>query len=1291
MVNRCVDALCETLMIDSLKSSQKDQVMVIGLDGPTAAGKTIFADNFAKFCSKKLGRSVFVYRLDWTLKSRKDRLKDLKVIEEIASPFTLEAELHMDLSKLKSFLETVSNFNKSYRHLNTKNPMLEIELENLYSRKNDGQLSGSAKFNLTPSSIVIVEGHYSLRSELNKYFDLNILILSNQNTLLKRKIDRVSGYRSKDSAEHYFNLIDVPSFDKHLERFGHNATHIIQNDDYTNPALVESTVLYDWREQTKKVAGLNKDEKNQPLTVFDITKIIFESSKLAPKNIKSCIEIIFLNIFDIDYFIGNTVVNSVDDQKSGLEAALNVFVSNSSLQLQKIFPACELELKFSNALHNVYFRMFPISFGVGIKGMNDFGIIFDVFEDRLEGCTIWQGGILPFKCPRKLGGISVNESLSWQKQPFIENPNQKNSTDFITLLSPSDFMTPPFLKDIKINVHKKSGKEHQRLSPTKSFAHLSNGKFCWVVRFPLQSEVLFFSKLCELAGADAVCIGNYLLALKTNQLKTQKEFKAFQKSWSRDNKDTKECNEDIKAYDLEVLQQRYSLSKEVSSSIIAFKELDTHLFIQDKNCNTDTIVKSLYQALRSKNRLLRKRAYQFIIRSYGDLKLNVDHIWPDFTGTGKSISFSNLCDFQPSIMGEIYLWQTIAGYQSAILGANVYDISQSSLDASGHLMAARKEGVPVILQASLNALGKSFNGGKAGYLNSSHGSKDLVNAVLHAAKALFLDRGISPPLFGIGLDHVDSRNDNPAGRAKDFLTDALETGLITHIVLDGSSLFNAQGSSKEDFKNAYKSVAQYSSYLLQDIGSVLLVDKEICGGELNYIGDSVLANIPEPEEIRVFVDALKKSFRPGNLRSSLCRPMLFIGNVGTTHHAGDSSEVKPEITKEWVEEVKSDLFISAVLHGTTGSQTNILKSALSGCKKVNVAGDFLHTYLEALPDDIQRTIREINQEEPKKALADVRELILAMSSEQREYVTDSIFEHSRKIMQTISSPKLAEADVNYFRYVPFIFSDEELDEIMRQVRFSIDFDPGSAHLESFEEVNKPEFCPSMIEVQYGSQFDSFASQFLDKGIMNFHIDVGDGKFISREFSGLEKLKKLKRLDSKLKSNIHMMVRDPHLANEDGDQLTFVQTYALAGCSRIGVHRNSFSSMAQMKDCFIEIRKCGVEPGIVIEVDEPLSDMFCELVIEQKLPWVVIMGVPIGYGGQIFNISAIEKIFQLRHFSFKNKLNLDIEIDGGLTLDNIRACRKAGANLFSGWSIVKPEPNISMLEKLVLLEAQLLRS
>ena len=68
-----------------------------------------------------------------------------------------------------------------------------------------------------------------------------------------------------------------------------------------------------------------------------------------------------------------------------------------------------------------------------------------------------------------------------------------------------------------------------------------------------------------------------------------------------------------------------------------------------------------------------------------------------------------------------------------------------------------------------------------------------------------------------------------------------------------------------------------------------------------------------------------------------------------------------------------------------------------------------------------------------------------------------------------------------------------------------------------------------------------------------------------------------------------------------------------------------------------------------------------------------MGVPVGYGGQLFQSRCLRTINYLRSQSIKNNLEkFDIEIDGGLTLNNINQCCNAGANIFAGWSIIKDD-------------------
>jgi ribulose-phosphate 3-epimerase len=160
-----------------------------------------------------------------------------------------------------------------------------------------------------------------------------------------------------------------------------------------------------------------------------------------------------------------------------------------------------------------------------------------------------------------------------------------------------------------------------------------------------------------------------------------------------------------------------------------------------------------------------------------------------------------------------------------------------------------------------------------------------------------------------------------------------------------------------------------------------------------------------------------------------------------------------------------------------------------------------------------------------------------------------------------------------------------------------------------------------------------------------------------------------------------MVRDSHLKGEDSLVESYIESYAKSGCSRIGIHINSVSNLDQVYKCFDQIRLNGSDPGLVLEVDEPFNSKLREVILEQNISWIVVMGVRVGFGGQLFNTAALQKIQSIRNFSNEFKKNILIEIDGGLSFDNLYACLLAGANNFAGWSIIKSDIQFTMREKL----------
>ena len=102
----------------------------------------------------------------------------------------------------------------------------------MYSRNDKGKCSGQLKINLSNQTILIFEGHYTTRPDFVEVLDNNFILLANKKELIKRKIERVGGYRDKSEVEQYFDLIDEPSYLSNYSRFATNESLIIDNSDF---------------------------------------------------------------------------------------------------------------------------------------------------------------------------------------------------------------------------------------------------------------------------------------------------------------------------------------------------------------------------------------------------------------------------------------------------------------------------------------------------------------------------------------------------------------------------------------------------------------------------------------------------------------------------------------------------------------------------------------------------------------------------------------------------------------------------------------------------------------------------------------------------------------------------------------------------------------------------------------------------------------------------------------------------------------------------------------------------
>jgi len=181
-----------------------------------------------------------------------------------------------------------------------------------------------------------------------------------------------------------------------------------------------------------------------------------------------------------------------------------------------------------------------------------------------------------------------------------------------------------------------------------------------------------------------------------------------------------------------------------------------------------------------------------------------------------------------------------------------------------------------------------------------------------------------------------------------------------------------------------------------------------------------------------------------------------------------------------------------------------------------------------------------------------------------------------------------------------------------------------------------------------------------------HVDVMDGHFVPNITIGPLVVQGLKKLTS-LPLDVHLMIEEPG---------RYIEAFAQAGSDWITVHVEVCPHLKQM---IKKIRQLNVRPGIVLKPATSLKTIYPVL---GEIDLVLIMSVNPGFGGQSFIPSTLKKIEQLRKIINRNHYSLEIEVDGGIKIENIREVSRAGGNIFVvGTGIFKTENYEETIRKL----------
>lgn len=181
-----------------------------------------------------------------------------------------------------------------------------------------------------------------------------------------------------------------------------------------------------------------------------------------------------------------------------------------------------------------------------------------------------------------------------------------------------------------------------------------------------------------------------------------------------------------------------------------------------------------------------------------------------------------------------------------------------------------------------------------------------------------------------------------------------------------------------------------------------------------------------------------------------------------------------------------------------------------------------------------------------------------------------------------------------------------------------------------------------------------------------HIDVMDGHFVPNISFGAIALEAIRPI-SKLPMDVHLMIENP-------DQ--YIEQFAKAGADYITVHVEACKHLHRTIQL---IRSFGVKPGVVLNPHTPIESIKHIL---QDVDMVLLMTVNPGFGGQKFIDSVVPKIEELSQLIKEKNLDVEIEIDGGITKETIVPCAKAGATIFvAGSAIYNQEDRTKALQNI----------
>ena len=173
------------------------------------------------------------------------------------------------------------------------------------------------------------------------------------------------------------------------------------------------------------------------------------------------------------------------------------------------------------------------------------------------------------------------------------------------------------------------------------------------------------------------------------------------------------------------------------------------------------------------------------------------------------------------------------------------------------------------------------------------------------------------------------------------------------------------------------------------------------------------------------------------------------------------------------------------------------------------------------------------------------------------------------------------------------------------------------------------------------------------GAKYLHIDVMDGVFVPSISYGMCVVQSLRQIKD-IVFDVHLMITEP---------IRYIEEFAQAGADIITVH---LEACEDVKATLLKIRDCGCKVGLSIKPGTAVEEVrpYLELV-----DMILVMCVEPGFGGQAFIEASTQRVQKVRNMITEAGLHVDVEVDGGINIQNVDMIIEAGANVIVAGSAV----------------------